>query len=463
MKKYRLLSMILVLCILSAMVPLAAAEDTVFMTNVKSALLIEPNSGQVLYALDPDERNYPASLTKIMTCLLVLENGNLEDTVTVSSTALENLHEAGSTAGLMAGEELSLLNALYCVMISSANEACNVVAEHIAGSTSAFVDMMNERAAELGCTGTHFANTHGLHDENHYSTAQDLVLITQEALKHDLFRVITNTAYYQVPATNLSEPRDLYTTNKLITEGASNSYYYSKASGIKTGFTTPAGRCLISTANNGNLELLAVIMGAETIYDEATGSYIQRNFPECINLFEYGFSHYKMETVLTKLYPVAEIPVNMAAGSETVALAPAQEIRALVPSDFDSKKLELSVTLYSPSVDAPVEAGTVLGRVTASLNGKELGVAELAAITSLSRSEITHQAEETKDYVENNWWKWLVGCMIAAIIIFMAIVIFVQVRRRQERRRKIADRRRMLLEQRQRNQDQGEGPWTGVP
>lgn len=463
MKKHRLLSIILVFCLVCAMIPMASAEDTVFMTSVKAALLIEPTSGQVLYSVDPDERNYPASLTKIMTCLLVLENGNLEDTVTVSSTALENLHEAGSTAGLMVGEELSLLNALYCVMISSANEACNVVAEHIAGSTAAFVDMMNQRAAELGCTGTHFANTHGLHDENHYSTAQDLLLITQEALKHDLFRTITNTAYYQVPATNLSEPRDLYTTNKLITEGASNSYYYSKASGIKTGFTTPAGRCLISTADNGSLKLLAVIMGAETIYDEATGSYIQRNFPECINLFEYGFSHYKMETILTKLYPVAEIPVNMAAGSETVALSPAQEIRALVPADFDPNELELNVTLYTPSVDAPLEAGTVLGRVTATLNGEELGAAELAAITSLSRSEITHQAEETKDYMENNWWKWLLGCMIAAFFLFIGIVIYVQIRRRQERRRKIAERRRMLLEQRQRNQEQGDGPWTGIP
>jgi D-alanyl-D-alanine carboxypeptidase (penicillin-binding protein 5/6) len=463
MKKHRLLSLLMAVCLLFVMIPHAAAEDTVFMTNVKSALLVEQTTGQVLYSLDPDERNYPASLTKIMTCLLVLENGNLNDTVTVSSTALENLHEAGSTAGLMVGEELSLLNALYCVMISSANEACNVVAEHIAGSIDAFVEMMNTRATELGCTDTHFANTHGLHDENHYSTAQDLLVITQEALKHDMFRIITNTAYYQVPATNLSEPRDLYTTNKLITEGSSNSFYYSKASGIKTGFTTPAGRCLISTADNGNIKLLAVIMGAETIYDEATGSYIQRNFPECINLFEHGFKNFKMEAVLTKLYPVAEIPVNMAAGSDTVALSPVQEIRSTVPADFDSSELELNVTLYSPSVDAPVEAGTVLGRVTVTLHGEELGTVELAAITSLSRSEITHQAEETKDYVEHNWWKWLLGCMIAAVIIFIIIVIFVQVRRRQERRRKIAERRRMLLEQRQRNLDQGDGPWTGIP
>lgn len=450
MKKHRLTALILVLTIFFTFVPPVHAQNDIFDTSVKAALLIEQNTGRVLYALDPDEQNYPASLTKIMTCLLAIENGNLNDVVTVSASALENLDSAGSTAGLMVGEELTLLNLLYCVMISSANEACNVVAEHIAGSTEAFVEMMNARAAELGCTGTHFVNAHGLHDEAHYSTAQDLALIAQEALTHDLFRTITNTSYYELPATNLSAERKLYTTNKLITEGASNTYYYAKASGVKTGFTTPAGRCLISTADNGNLQLLAVLMGAETVWDEASGTYDQRNFPECINLFEYGFNNFKIATVLTKLYPVAEIPVNMAAGSDTVALAPAQEIKSLVPADFDPSALVLETTLYYPSVDAPVEAATPLGKVTVKLDGEVLGTTELAAITSISRSEITHQAKETKNYVKNNWWKWVLGILLISIAILIGLVIYFKVKRKQERRRKIAQRRR-ALEAQQRN------------
>lgn len=463
MKKPKILSILLVLCILVAAVPTVAAEEAIFETNVKSAILMEQTSGQILYSLNPAERNYPASLTKIMTCLLALENGNLEDTVTVSATALENLHEAGSTAGLLAGEELSMLNLLYCVMISSANEACNVVAEHIAGSTEAFVEMMNARAQELGCQDTHFANTHGLHDEEHYSTAQDLLLITQEALKHETFRTITNTAYYLLPATNLSEERHLYTTNKLITEGASNKFYYPKASGIKTGFTTPAGRCLISSASNENLQLLAIIMGAETIHDEETGTYIQRNFPECINLFEYGFANFKVETILTKLYPVSEIPVNLSASSDTVALAPVQEIKSLVPMDFDPNDLVLEVTLYSESVDAPVEAGTPLGSVTVSLDGRELGSVELGAITDISRSEITYQTQEVKNYVKTSWWKWLLGLLVAAVVVLIVLILVLQYRRKQERRRKIAERRQALESQRRRNQMGGDGPWIGTP
>lgn len=447
MKRNRLIAYILTICIIFSVVPTAYADDNIFETPVKAALLIEQTSGKVLYELNQNEKNYPASLTKIMTALLAIEHGNLNDMVTVSASALEGLDEAGSTAGLMEGEELSLLNLLYCVMISSANEACNVVAEHIAGSKEAFVEMMNTRAQELGCTGTHFANTHGLHNEEHYSTARDLSIIVREALKYDLFRTITNTSYYLLPATNLSAERKLYTTNKLITEGGSNIFYYAKAAGVKTGFTTPAGRCLISTADNGNLSLLAVIMGAETQWDEESGTYVQRNFPECINLFEYGFNQFKYETVLTKLYPVSEIPVNMAAGSDTVALAPAQEIRSLVPYDFDASELVLETNLYYTSVDAPVEAGTALGSITVYLNGEALGTTDLAAITDISRSEITHHANQTGKYVKNNWWKWLLAILLISIFILVGLVIFYKLKRKQERRRKIAQRRQALEQQ----------------
>ena len=156
-----------------------APWEAIFKSPPKAAMLIELGSDTVLYALDMHEQNYPASLTKIMTCLLALQYGNLNDVLTVSATALENLHESGSTADLQEGEQMTLEHLLYCTMISSANEACNVIAEHISGSVEAFVELMNTTATELGCLGTHFANPHGLHDEDHYTTAYDLSLITR--------------------------------------------------------------------------------------------------------------------------------------------------------------------------------------------------------------------------------------------------------------------------------------------
>ena len=424
-----------------------AATTDIFKTTPFAAMLIELNSGTTLYALDPYEQNYPASLTKVMTCWLALEYGNLDDVLTVSETAMQNLHESGSTSGLEVGEQMRLEDMLYCMMLESANETCNVIAEYVSGDVESFVNLMNQTAAELGCTGTHFANPHGLHDENHYTTAYDLSLIVRAALENENFRTICTTASYDLPATNLHEGRTLSTTNKLMLNTVGSGYYYSKAAGIKTGFTTPAQCCLISTASNGNLDLLCVIMGAPLIQDE-NENWVYRNFPEAINLFEYGFDHYKIATVMSTLYPVAEVQVNQSAGAQTVALAPTQEVRTIIDADYDADEIILDINIPNTTVNAPVEAGDVLGTVTVSYQGMILGRSNLAAITSVSRSEITHKAESTKAYVEDNWWKWLVGILLTVVILLVAYIVLMQVIRRQQRKRKVAARRRALEMQR---------------
>ena len=477
MKLRKYLSLFLVVCLLFAFAlpvlatesePEAAPEEeapstdvaesatsSIFNSSVDAALLLEMNTDTVLYSKNADEQMYPASLTKIMTCLLVLEHGNLDDIITVPASALEGL-EVGAEMDidhhLQAGEQMRLEDMLYYLMLESANEACIVVAQHIAGSLEGFVSMMNQKAQELGCTGTHFVNPHGLHDEEHYTTANDLMKITLHALENETFCTITNSASYDLPATNMQEGRKLSSTNQLINDKmANNAYFYSKASGIKTGFTTPAGRCLISTATNENLHLLSIILKAETLEDE-NGNWVYRSFPETINLFEWGFEQYRISTVMSTLYPVAEIPVNMAAGAETVALAPVQEVRTLMRSNYDHDKVVLDVKLYQPSVDAPVEAGQVLGSVTVSYDGEVLGSSQLAAITGIALSEITHQASEAKTYVEDHWWKWLVGILIGIAVVIIVCFFLLQYYRRQQRRRKVVARRRALELQRRRRE-----------
>ena len=423
----------------------------IFRTIPRAAMLIDLKTGTTLYGLNVYEQNYPASLTKIMTCWLALEHGNLNDILTVSETALQDLHESGSSAGLQVGEQMRLEDMLYCMMLESANESCRVVAEYISGSVEAFVELMNQTALELGCFNTHFANPHGLHDEEHYTTAYDLSLITMKALENEDFKRITSAAEYTVPATNLSEERKLSTTNRLLLNTASSGFYYSKASGIKTGFTTPAQCCLISTADDGNLQLLAIIMGAPLQADE-NGNWVYRNFPEAINLFEFGFSRYHRSTVMSTLYPVAEVQVNQSAGSQTVALAPAQEVRTLIDQDYDPDEIILEINIPNKTVDAPVEAGQVLGSVTVVYQNMVLGTSDLVAITSVSRSEISHKAEVTKNYVGRNWWKWLFGIVLTVLILAVVYLVFLQLRRRQIRKKKIAARRRALELQRKREQ-----------
>lgn len=430
-------------------------DGSIFASPVGAALLIETTTDTELYAMNADEQKYPASLTKIVTCMLALEHSDLNETVTVSETALDGFVAGDGTMNLdhlQVGEEIRMEDLLYFLMLESANEACVVVAEHIAGSVDAFVAMMNEKARELGCTGTNFVNPHGLHDENHYTTARDISKLVRKALENDTFRAITSTASYTFPATNKREAQVIYTTNQLIhKEMAGNNFYYSKASGVKTGFTTPAGRCLVATASNENINLLSIVLQAQTLENEH-GIWVYRSFPETINLCEWAFENYCISTVMSTLYPVAEIPVNMAAGSDVVALAPAQEVRVLIESDYDPSLITLKPELYVSSVDAPVEAGQVVGKVTVYYEDRELGSSDLAAITAVARSEVAHQSHQVKAYAADNWWKWLMGIIITIAVIIAIVYLFLVYYRRQQRRRKVAARRRALELQRRRRE-----------
>lgn len=417
----------------------------IFKDEPHAALLVNLDSGTTLFELDIHEKNYPASLTKIMTCYLALKYGNLSDVLTVSAEALENLHESGSTADLLEGEQMTLENMLYCTMVASANEACNVIAEHISGSVDAFVDLMNQTAAELGCTGTHFVNPHGLHDEDHYTTAHDLYLIVNEALKDSNFKKITSVDTYTVPATNLSPERKLTSTNMLLVDSASNNYLYSKASGIKTGFTTPAQCCLVSTADDGNMKLLSIMLGAPIKEDE-NGNWVRRSFPETINLFEYAFENYSICTVMSTLYPVAEVKVNQKDNSRTVALAPTTEVRTLIDADYTSDDIVLDISLNDTTVKAPIEAGQVLGSVTVSYKGMVLGKSDLAAITSVPYSEVNKSIDPSAK--NDAWIDWIIGILIAGVILIILYIIWVQIYRYQMRKKKLEARRRALERER---------------
>ena len=225
MKKTRLFPLMLLLClVLSALNPGAWALDDPTVP-AQAVLLADLDSGEILYEKNIHEQRSPASLTKIMTGLLAVEaldNGqcSMTDMVTAGQDCLTGLAEDSSTAGIVPGETMSFKDLFYCAMLHSANEACNVIGTYLSGSISAFVDRMNERAAQLGCVDTHFLDTNGLSNDGHYTTARDLYLITREALKHPDFMTACNTIYYDTEATNLSEPRHMYTPTPLLLPAA---------------------------------------------------------------------------------------------------------------------------------------------------------------------------------------------------------------------------------------------------
>ena len=257
------------------------------MTDISedSAVLMDADSGAVLYSLDRDIKRFPASITKIMTCLLTLENADMTDTVTMTETGMEAAYGGSSNIQPVLGEQFTVEQCLYMLMLKSANDIAAQLAEYVGGSVDGFVGMMNARAAKLGCTGTHFHNPNGLPDEEHYTTAYDMALIMQECLKNASFRKIISTVTYTVPATNKTASARTYQNHcKLIVSGDTESYY-PYCIGGKTGYTDAALRTLVGAAEKDGMTLIAVTMHGPTNQD----------FKDMAALFNYGFSNFTTE------------------------------------------------------------------------------------------------------------------------------------------------------------------------
>ncbi|MDP4110277.1 MAG: D-alanyl-D-alanine carboxypeptidase family protein [Bacillota bacterium] len=377
--------------------------------SASSAVLVEPSSGEIIYEKKPHEKAYPASTTKMMTALIAMEKGNLNDVVKINETAIDDLESMGSGANLHAGESYTLHDLLYLLLLSSENDAANAIAEHIAGSQSAFVDLMNERAEQIGMKDTHFANPHGLHDENHYTSAYDLYLLAKEGLKNKLFAEITSTSR------TLINNKEVLTTNHLISRFKDPSYYYSYASGIKTGFTTPAGYCLASTAERNKVRYICVVMGSKK--DETTGKI--GSFVDSKALYEWAFSNYEKKTLLSKSTPVKEISVKYAKDKDYLVLTPETDLVSLVPKDLDASKLTFDCKINS-EVAAPVKKGEVLGSVTVLDGDKNFGTIKLVAMNDVNRSTFLYILSRVK-----NFFTGIVFKILGAAVILLAAALLI--------------------------------------
>ena len=275
---------------------------------------------------------------------------------------------------------------LYCMLVVSANEACNILAEQVSGSVDAFVDAMNAKAEALGCENTHFVNATGLHDSQHYTTAWDLYRITAEAMKHEDFMRICDTARATIPATNLSEERNLYTTNYLIDTWRSLGYIYGNAHGIKTGSTDEAGHCLVSSAADGDLSFVSVALGGPRVTLE-DGEIRTYSFFDTRELFMWAFDSFSYQTVLEGAELVKEVSVALSQ-VDHVSVHPASDVELLLPNGTDPAALGRRLDLESP-VDAPIAEGQALGTLTLlSPEGEELATVDLLASHDVEASTL---------------------------------------------------------------------------
>ena len=338
----------------------------------EAVLLMETSTGKVVYEKNGYEKKYPASTTKIMTAILAIEHCNLNETATASEFAINSVPSGYSTANIQIGETLSVKDLLYALMLQSANESAVILAEHVSGSQEAFANLMNEKAKELGCKNTHFVNPNGIHNENHYTTAYDLALITQYAMKNQTFRDIVKTTSFTLPATTSypSESRTYANTNNLIIYDARNrpdNYYYKYATGVKTGYTSAAKNCLVASAEKNGIEYISVVLGASITY-ESTGS-VSHRYVDTISLFDYAFDNFSFRKLKSANNLIKTIKIENGKKDEnSLDLLIASDVNSLVSLDNKSTQIDPDITLKE-GLSAPITKGDIVGTISYKVEG----------------------------------------------------------------------------------------------
>lgn len=428
MKKTKLLSLLLsLICMLSVLSPVAWASSSEIVdsmsVNAGAALLVDLDTDTVLFGQEQDKVIYPASTTKVLTALIVLqriEAGelSLDTVVTCSNTFRKTLTYSAAGVDLQPGEEISIESLLYCLLLPSACDAANVLAETISGDLESFSQTMNDTAVALGCTSSHFVNPSGLHNKDHYTTCSDLYLIMKAALQYDEFRKIIATPSIILPATNVSEPRSLQNTNALLEGTKTTTYHYPDCIGGKTGSTYLAGYCLLSAAQRDGKTLVCIMMGCNWLIN-LDGSRDRLQFSESIRLFDWGFENFTTREILEEGTVLGSVPVTLSDEGDQVDVVALQGMNAELPIDIEAEDFEITLNC-PPTVEAPVAPGDPLGTATVSLDGVEYGSVELVASQGLALSPEIQRQRERQAWLEKNRG----NLRLAAVLVVLVLLLF---------------------------------------
>lgn len=439
--------LIMVLLILTMSVSASAAVFTANVdTSCKAVYMVNLDTGITVFEKNSTEKVFPASTTKIMTYIVTVENcPDLKNTkVVVEQEVLDQLLGTGSSmSGLnyFVGETVTVYDLLNCLMIKSGNDAAVVLANFIGnGSQQAFIDMMNAKAAELGCENTHFMNPHGLHDPDHYTTAQDMALIMQYAQTLPEFNNICSTV-----STYLSVDKDqnypLITTNLLIDKVNGGDLYYEYCKTGKTGTTDEAGYCLCSTASNGGYTYMCIALGSPCV--NAQGEEISPNgaMADTKALYQWAFDNLELKTVVDEKKPICEVPVSLAWDRDTVQLVPQGSFSTILPTDIESTSIDIT-TNVPDSLTAPVLEGNVIGTAVVSYAGSELCTVNLIAAETVERSKMLYFLESAKKILRSKWMILAISVVVILFIIYIVITHIYNNKKKKNRMMKEKKKRR---------------------
>ena len=423
---------------LDAQISLKSGEK--LLDTAKAAILYELDSETLAYAWNPDQRLDPSGMNKLMTALLAAEKGDPDAVVTVTRTALDSVAIGSVSAGLKVGEEITLRDLLYCMMVGSANDAAAVIAEHIGTSQAAFVGLMNQRAKELGCENTQFMNPTGLSHENQYTTARDLAKITEAALHNETFMELFSAVNYTVPATNKSDARQIVTTNYLMSKETVKNQFDERVTGGKTGALSTTDRSLICTAENDGKRYLAVVMSAQgTVTANGLSVKTFGSFEETRALLDHGFGQYDLRQVLHVDQVMGQFKVS--GGENDVIGCPTADIIVSLPTDTAAADVTYKCVPSAGALTAPVEKGQVIGTVEVWFRGLCVGQCDMVAmhgvdVPGVNNISLTPSAEEDANQALRT------GLIIGGVVVLgliavggIALLVLRVVRQSQRKRR----------------------------
>ncbi|NLK39634.1 MAG: D-alanyl-D-alanine carboxypeptidase [Clostridiales bacterium] len=420
------LTAMILACLLPS--PYVRALDDPVVEKVQSAYLYNIENNQILYELNIHHKIYPASTVKIMTALVAEEklSHRLDETVTITAQMLNGV--TGNHIGLKNGEQISVRNLFYGLLMRGANDAAHALAFISGGSIAGFVEMMNEKASALGAANTVYKNPSGLHHDEMHTTAADTAKIALAAYQSAFIMEVSSTVKHVIPATNISEQRTLFNRNYLIAKNEEIKYYMPSARGINVGSTQEAGHCLVSTAQKDGLTYLCVVMGGagddNNIYSYTTGKA----------LLSWAFNGFGYLDVIDPSKRICEIPVELSTEADYVTLVPKETLTVFLPLDIDpNSDLEYTWTVTYSKLDAPVYEGQEAGYVTISYGDRMIGSVPLVTKNSVERSDFLYVMNKIDEFSHSRFFR---ATLISGVC-FTILYVFIKSIYRQKKNKKL--------------------------
>ena len=430
--KKKIVAMVLVLLLIFSF-PVGAYQITGYELHCDAAMLVSMDTGDIMYSKNHTKIMYPASITKLMTAVVMVENiSDLDNTYIIYSKEANNriLGTGSVVYNLKVGEKMKARDALASLLISSHGDVAYAIAEHVGGTIDNFVDMMNDKAKALGLDNTHYVNPVGLHDNDHYTTAEEIYKLAKYAFEIDIIKQTASNATYTMEATDVHAARVIANTNMMMNPN-SNVYYKYTVCG-KTGFTDEAGRCLVSMATYGGYTYMAIVLNAKTL------NGARNDFIDSANMYRWAFKNFEYKTILGTTTPVDEIKVELAKDVDFVQLTLEGGLEALLPVDADTSTIVIEPHPYNETIDAPVKKGTVLGTADIYYAEEKIGSLNLVAANDIEASKIRTFARDfkviTKKFFSSTIMKIVYVLIAIAVLYLIFLTIWLNVNKKKRRK-----------------------------